>query len=119
MIVLHGKLTLDRLEDVLNARGLEKFGSVQERIDSEVLRLSAPYVPQESSFLLFSGIVNTALGSGKVKYNTPYARRWYYEPANFHGAPMRGNFWFKRMVEEGGKEAIQKVVAAMTGGKFR
>lgn len=41
-----------------------------------------------------------------MRYATPYARRWYYRPANFTGAPMRGNYWFERMKQNGGKDAI-------------
>lgn len=69
----------------------------QSFVDSEVLRLCTPYVPKDSGELIRSGIRETKLGGGEVKYRTPYARRWYYQPAQFQGAPTRGNYWFEKM----------------------
>lgn len=84
-------------ETILRNHGMEAGGRVQKYIDSEVLRLSEPLVPKDTGMLITSGITSTQLGSGKVTYNTPYARRWYYMPANFNEAPNRGNYWFERM----------------------
>ena len=91
---------------------------VQVWIDNEVLNRCDKYVPMNTSMLKKSGILFTVLGSGEVIYSTPYARRWYYNqpltdslgrhygPATFQGAPTRGAYWFERMKNEGGKEAI-------------
>ena len=87
------------LRQVLKNHNLEDQGKVQQYIDSEVLRLSEPMVPRNDGILIQSGIQNTIIGSGEVKYRTPYARRWYYMPANFQEAPERGNYWFERMKE--------------------
>lgn len=76
------------------APNLEK---AQKFVDSEALRMCTPYVPKDTGELIRSGIRETKPGSGEVVYRTPYARRWYYTPANFQGAPMRGNYWFARM----------------------
>ena len=67
--------------------------------------------------LIRSGIRETNIGSGKVMYFTPYARRWYYEPANFQGAPTRGNYWFDRMKNNGGSASILQGLARLAGGK--
>lgn len=88
------------LAQVLKNHNLEEQGKVQQYIDSEVLRLSEPMVPRNDGLLIQSGITNTNIGSGEVKYRTPYARRWYYMPANFQEAPTRGNYWFERMKEQ-------------------
>lgn len=88
----------------------------QEFVDSEVLRRCDPFVPKDTGELIRSGIRETRLGSGRVVYRTPYARRWYYHPANFQGAPKRGNYWFERMKASGGKKAILRGVAKITGG---
>lgn len=80
--------------------------AVQAWIDNEVLVRCAPYAPMDSSMLIKSGQLYTVLGSGEVSYNTPYARKWYYRPAKFQGAPQRGNYWFERMKGEGGKVII-------------
>lgn len=75
-----------------------KFSASQRTIDSEVLRYGAPYVPFDSGTAAGSGVYNTVIGSGEVKYKTPYARRIYYNPQfKFRGAPMRGAYWFERM----------------------
>ena len=47
------------------------------------------------------------MGSGEIVYNTPYARRWYYMPADFQEAPERGNYWFDRMKQQ----YAQKILA--------
>lgn len=69
----------------------------QDFVDSEVLRLCDPLTPMRSNALILSGKLMTEIGSGQVRYKTPYAKRWYYEPAKFNGAPQRGNKWFERM----------------------
>lgn len=104
-------------EKVLEERGIKVGGRVQQFIDSEVLRRCADYVPMDSGELIRSGIRNTAIGSGKVKYRTPYARRWYYREARFQGAPKRGTYWFERMKQEGGKEKILSGARKMAGAK--
>ena len=85
----------------------EKWNTAQEYVDTQVLRLCDPYIPKDTGVLKNSGILNTQIGSGEVKYRTPYARRWYYMPAKFDqgfGSGMnttgRGNYWFHRMVRE-------------------
>lgn len=88
------------LKTILKSRNLDTGGKAQQYVDSEVLRLSEPFIPRDTGALINSGIVNTQIGSGEVKYNTPYARRWYYMPASFQGAPMRGNYWFERMKQQ-------------------
>lgn len=57
-----------------------KYHRAQMFIDSEVLRCSAPYVPMRpgSGNLMKSGNTGTVIGSGKVVYNAPYAKRCYY-----------------------------------------
>ena len=85
---------------VIKKRGLEDNGKVQQFIDSECLRLCEPKVPKRENILIESGHLNTVIGSGQIKYRTPYARRWYYMPAKFHEAPERGNYWFERMKQQ-------------------
>lgn len=63
----------------LEAFGLEEGGRVQRAIDSEVLRVSEPYIPRDLSAgaggggLIQSGLENTVIGSGEVVWKTPYA----------------------------------------------
>ena len=104
-------------ENIIRSRGLGIGGAVQKYIDSEVLRLCDPYVPRDNGDLIDSGPLSTVIGSGQVSYDTPYARRWYYEAAQFQGAPQRGNYWFERMKNEGGKKKILRGAARIAGGK--
>lgn len=71
-LVIHVNETCKRFEP--------KYHRAQMFIDSEVLRDSAPYVPMRpnSGNLMKSGNTGTVIGSGKVIYNAPYARRCYY-----------------------------------------
>ncbi len=104
-------------ETAITKRGLQPGGPVQQYIDSEVLRLCDPLVPFDTGALKQSGIIHTKIGSGEVRYRTPYARRWYYMPASFNGAPDRGNYWFERMKNNGGKEQILNGAAKIAGGR--
>ncbi len=112
-----GALEMDDLTQMLAKRGLQEWGKVQRYIDEEVLRLCVPYVPYELGILIDSGEISTAIGSGVVEYDMPYARRWHYEPANFQGAPTRGNHWFNRMLNEGGREKLLRGAAKIAGGE--
>ena len=88
--------------DVLKKRGLEEGGEVQQFIDTECLRLSAEFAPSDQHTLIESGNLHTKIGSGQLEYRTPYARRWYYMPANFSKEhnPKAGNYWFERMKQQ-------------------
>ncbi len=102
--------------DVPNLEEAQKF------VDSEVLKRCNPYVPKDNGELIRSGTRETRIGSGRVVYRTPYARRWYYEPANFQEGEdskpkgKRGNYWFERMKRDGGARAILRGAAKITGG---
>jgi len=117
------RMELDSIDMILARRGLEEGGRVQQFIDNEVLKLCEPYIPRDAGTLIDSGILNTEIGSGQVVWCTSdqhgegYAVRWYYQPANFQGAPRRGNHWFDRMMNEGGREAIVAGAAKEAGGK--
>lgn len=55
-----------------------RYHRAQMFIDSEVLRDSAPYVPMRTGNLMKSGNTGTVIGSGRVVYNAPYAKKCYY-----------------------------------------
>lgn len=97
----------------LNGKITKKLVKAQTFVDSEVLRLCSPLVPYRNGALEGSGTLHTRTGTGVVTYKTPYARRWYYEPANFNGAPQRGNRWFERMKQQSGQTILkgaQKII---------
>lgn len=87
---------------LLRERGIEKGGKVQKFIDSEVIRCMDPFVPFREGFLKKSAILGTVIGSGRIKYTAPYARRNYYENAGWGNEGIqrggrRGRKWFERM----------------------
>lgn len=108
-----------------------RYSKAQMFVDSEVLRLSSPYIPFQSGMLEKSGILSTTVGSGEVIWNTPYARYLYYgkvmvgrapkkvinKDLQFHGAPMRGAFWFERMKKDKVKYILDGA-AKIAGGKL-
>lgn len=103
------------INKTLQLRGLQDSGPAQQYIDSEVLRLSEPFIPKDTGELIRSGIINTVIGSGEVRWRTPYARRWYYLDAQFQEAPNRGNYWFERMKQQYGQKILDGA-ARIAGG---
>lgn len=83
----------------LQAALRKSFAETQQYVDSEVLRLSDPYVPFDTGYLKKSGTLGTVVGSGQVFYVASYARRQYYNGRTPGTAkdPLRGRLWFERM----------------------
>lgn len=80
-------------------RWQRNYSAAQSFVDSEVLRLSEPYIPLLTSMLIKSGILGTFIGSGLVQWIAPYAKAQYYskrKPGRQTG-PLRGPLWFERM----------------------
>ena len=92
------------------------FNRIQKFIDSEVLRLSQPYVPLVSGMLMHSGELGTVIGSGEVIWNAPYAASQYHNTAKTRPYDsQRGSHWFDRMKADRGKEIINSA-KKMAGG---
>jgi len=114
-------LKMDNVQEMLKKRGLEKAGTVQKYIDSEVLRRGDPYVPFDTGYLKKSGILGTKIGSGEVDYIAPYADINYYNNAGrgtqgIQRGGMRGKLWFERMKADHLTDLISKVKEKV-GGK--
>ena len=103
------------LKKILRRRGLEEQGEVQRYIDSKVLEYCKPMVPKDNGDLIESGTNHTNIGSGQVRYRTLYARRWYYMPAEFQGAPQRGNYWFERMKQKYKQQRLDGAIKVAKG----
>ena len=85
-----------------------RYSMAQKFVDSEVLRLSEPFVPLRTGMLIMSGILGTDVGSGTVQWIAPYAKSQYYskrKPGSETG-PLRGPQWFQRMKAISGKTII-------------
>jgi hypothetical protein len=81
------------------ARFEAKYARAQTALDNQVLKDSTPYVPMRSGQLMRSGINGTSLGSGKVIWNSIYARRMYYG-TSYHFSkdkhPQASAQWFEK-----------------------
>lgn len=103
-----------KLHECINALGIEERGRVQQCVTNEVINLSEGYVPFDVAGKYenpgrLKDSVHIENGTDVV-WNAPYARRWYYENANFQGAPMRGTYWVPRMLQDGGMDKIRQAV---------
>ncbi len=56
----------------------QKLNKAQMFIDSECIRLMAPYTPRRNGVLEQSAKLGTVIGSGEIRQITPYARYMYY-----------------------------------------
>lgn len=54
----------------------------QKRLDAQIIKDSNYYCPMQRGILQKSAIINTRIGSGKIIWNTPYAREQYYGKPN-------------------------------------
>ena len=108
---------------ILRARGLGSDTGARKYLASEVKRLSDPYVPMQQGMLKNSA---TIAGDGSsLVYTQPYAHYQYYgkvmagrapkkytgDDLTYHGAPMRGPQWVKRMLLDKARELEQSVEA--------
>ncbi|MBU9711064.1 minor capsid protein [Evansella tamaricis] len=75
------------------------FDKAQEALDSQIVKDSNYYAPEDQEDLIKSGIRNTKPGTGKIIWDVPYAARLYYNPQyNFSKDknPNAGGLWFER-----------------------
>ena len=56
----------------------KRFNKAQEYIDSSCIRLMVPYTPMRTGMLTESVKLGTVIGSGELRYLSPYARYLYY-----------------------------------------
>ena len=103
-------------QEIVRNRHLEEGGLVQQFIDTECLRLTNEKMPKDQNTLIESGGIHTKIGSGQLEYRTPYARKWHYVPANFQGAPERGNYAFERMKQQDKEQILKGAVRIASGG---
>lgn len=104
-------------ESIIRARGLEPGGKVQQVVDSETLKYMDPYIPKDTGALIDNGIINSVIGSGKIVYKGPYARKQYYIPMNHGNGNIRCAYWFEEMKKRGGKEKILEAARRAAGGE--
>ena len=101
---------------ILKARGLGSDTGARKYLASEVKRLCDPYVPMQQGML--KNLVTIAADGSQLVYTQPYAHYQYYgkvmagrapkhytgDDLTYHGAPMRGPQWEKRMLADKSKD---------------
>ena len=123
------KIDIDK-KGIMRVCGLGNDKGAQKFLASEVARLSDPYVPMQQGHL--KNLHTIASDGSEIVYNQPYAHYQYYGEAmagrapkkytgktlDYHGAPMRGPNWDKRMFADKQKE-IEKSVSDYIERKCR
>jgi hypothetical protein len=82
---------------------VQPMGKLQKFIDATILKGLEPFVPFREGTLTRSGIINTVIGSGKIIYKTPYARKMYYGVSSLGNSinynrsrhPLAQALWFE------------------------
>lgn len=106
---------------IMRARGLGGDHRAQIYLAEEVKRLSDPYVPMQQGLLKNQAVV--ASDGSTLTYTQPYAHYQYYgeamagrapkqytgKPLTYHGAPMRGKQWDKRMMADKSGDITQNL----------
>ena len=110
------------LSQLLSERGLSPHGEVQKYVDSSVLRYSAKYIPKDTGTLIRSGTQHTVIGSGRVRYVTPYAKPVYYSNAGYgrngtQRGGLRGKLWFERMKADCKDKILKGAQALANSGR--
>lgn len=126
---------------ILKKRGLGTDCSAARFLADTVVRLSDPYVPMASGSGAHMKEGYTIADDGStITYRGPYAHYQYMgevmvgvvtgspyaksgepkrgtgRPLSYHGAPMRGKRWDKRMMADRGRDVV-KAIAQYVGGK--
>lgn len=91
------KFNVDFDPNAVSAKVQANVKQCQKMLDTQVLKDSNYYCPLDTSMLQKSAITNTVIGSGKVVWNTPYAREQYYgHPNKSHQKnPNAAMKWFE------------------------
>lgn len=113
---------------ILKSRGLGSDTGARKFLASEVKRLCDPYVPMQQGLLKNTA---TIAGDGSfIVYTQPYAHYQYYgkvmagrapkhytgDDLTYHGAPMRGPQWDKRMLADKSKDLERSIDAYIKKG---
>lgn len=112
---------------IMKSRGLGGDHRAQVFLASEVKRLSDPYVPMQQGLLKNQAVV--ASDGSTLTYTQPYAHYQYYgkvmvgrapkkytdKDLTYHGGPMRGPQWEKRMLADKSGDLVKNLKAYIGG----
>jgi Minor capsid protein len=94
MIRLNVRAELGGIRETVN----DAIKAGQKQLDQEVLKGSNYFIPKDTGELERSGVRASQIGKGKIVWDTPYARRLYYNPQyNFSrdSNPNAQGLWFE------------------------
>ncbi|WP_121605518.1 minor capsid protein [Virgibacillus sp. Bac332] len=114
------KVKVDFDTKKVNKKVDDALGYGQFVLDNLVLKDSNYYIPKDYGYLEESGISHSKIGEGEVAWDTPYARKLYYNPQyNFSKDknPNARGLWFesakakdlKRWLNEAQKATRSKI----------
>lgn len=116
---------------VLRKRGLGDSTAARKRLAATVARLCGPYVPMSAGAAAHMKDQRQIAEDGsEILYPGPYAHYQYKgevmagrapkhytgRDIDYHGGPMRGKEWDKRMMADRGDEVVDDL-AKFVGGK--
>lgn len=116
---------------ILSSRGLGSSTTTRKHLASTVARLCDPYVPMSAgSGAHMKNLKQVAEDGSQILYPGPYAhyqhkgevmagrapKHYTGRDIDYHGGPMRGKEWDKRMMADRGDEVIDDL-AEFVGGK--
>jgi hypothetical protein len=110
------KIEGPKVQDYIKNLGLLPRGKIQTFIDSEMVKLTDPKVPSDTTHTRKSVFINTIFGLGKIIYDIYYKRMYEDTSRRYQDAPTRGAFWVHRMLNDGGREKIMEAVKKLLGG---
>ena len=111
--MMNGRLEWNKSDaQILAEHDMETGGEVQKYLDGAVIRYDEPYVPFDTGTLAHSSNTASVIGSGEVRYETPYARYQYY------GNVMGPNIPIKQGGEVVGFFSPKNKVKTLTGRKL-
>lgn len=82
----------------LQSKRKNSYRAAQTQLDQDVLKDSNYFIPKAVGTLEGSGVRSSRIGMGEVVWDTPYARRLYYNPQyNFSKDknPNARGLWFE------------------------
>lgn len=94
-----------------------KFSNAQAVVDNDCLRFMNPLTPMRTGAMIQSATIGTVIGSGEIVYNSPYARRQYYNNQGGSPAhPQAKGYWFETMKASHKDDILRDAQEALKDG---
>lgn len=93
------KVTTELNKGKIKSRADKASKKAQFILDEQVLKDSNDFAPRDTGTLVESSLQHSRVGSGALRWQTPYARRLYYNPSfNFSRDrnPKASGMWFEK-----------------------